>query len=172
MKDAEDEYEMDCVFHYRTTCIGSNPEDAYPENSASCCGAAVLSSWLYWHIGILAYCMLVLWGVVAIPTSDGLRLHNVDVGAKPKAEIVERIKPARDGGELHCHALPIYITGTAATCRLATRQGSEQARRTLYPLLSRPDRGPVGTSKTLQQAFCIHLDLALASHSMAIAKSA
>lgn len=137
--------------------------------------AAVLPCYLHGYIGILAYCMLVLWGVVAIPTSDGLRLHDVDVGAKPKAEIVERIKPARDGGGLHCHALPIYITGTAATCRLATRQGrqgSEQARRTLYPLLSRPDRGPVETSKTLQQAFCIHLDLALASHSMATARSA
>ena len=53
MKDAEDEYETDCIFYGHTTCIGSNPEDAYPDNSASCCRVAVLSSWSYWDIGVV-----------------------------------------------------------------------------------------------------------------------
>jgi len=136
--------------------------------------SAVLPCYLHGYIGILAYWYIVCWccGVAAIPTSDGLRLHDVDVGAKPKAEIVKRIKPARDGGDCTVTPFPSTSQGLQRHARLATRQGSEQARRTLYPLLSRPDCGLVGASKTLQQAFCIHLDLALASHSMAIAKPA
>jgi hypothetical protein len=70
--------------------------------------AAVLPCHLHGYIDILVYCMLVLWGVVAIPTSDGLRLHDVDVGAKPKAEIGKRIKPERDGGD--CTVTPFTFT--------------------------------------------------------------
>jgi len=58
---------------------------------------------VYWYIGIL-----VLWCCWGNSDVGQYWLHDVNVGAKPKAEIVERIKPARDGGD--CTVTPFPST--------------------------------------------------------------